>query len=59
MLPMQDHPLTELLLAGARARTHEAMSQALMLARQMQQKMKPTEVEQCKLAADVLIERTK
>lgn len=56
MLPMSDHPLTALLLAGARSTTAEAMRQATMLARQLAAKMKPIEVEQCKLAADVLIE---
>lgn len=57
--PMQDHPLTALLLAGARSTTAEAMRQATMLARQLAEKMNPVEVEQCRLAADVLLERTK
>ena len=49
--------MTALLLAGARSTTPEAMRQAVMLARQMAAQMKPVEVEQCKLAADILIER--
>ena len=57
MLPMRDHPLTALLLAGARSTTPEAMRQAVMLARDMAAQMKPVEVEQCRLAADILIER--
>lgn len=57
MMPMQDHPLTLALIAGARAKTHEAMQQAMMMARQMAAQMKPVEVEQCRLAADILIER--
>lgn len=57
MLPMENHPLTSLLLAAARATHHDAMRQFLLLARQMQKEMTPTQVEQCKLAADVLIER--
>lgn len=56
MLPMSDHPLTALLLAGARSTTSEAMRHSVLLARQLAAKMKPVEVEQCKLAADVLIE---
>ena len=57
MLPMQEHPLTALLLAGARSTTPEAMRQAVLLARQMAAQMKPVEVDQCRLAADILIER--
>lgn len=58
MLPMEDHPLTALLLAGARSTTHEAMSQSCLLAREMAAQMNPVEVEQCRLAADVLLERS-
>ena len=57
MLPMQDHPLTLALVAGARATTHEAARQSVMLARQIQKELTQTQIEQCKLAADVLIER--
>ena len=57
MMPMQDHPLTLALVAGARATTHEAIRQAMLLAKQMANGLTPTQVEQCKLAADVLIER--
>lgn len=55
--PMSDHPYTLALIAGSRARSHDAMRQAMVFARQIARELKPTEVEQCKLAAEVLIER--
>ena len=55
--PMSYHPLTLALIAGARAHTHEAMRQASLLSRQMAHGLTPTEIEQCKLAAEVMIER--
>lgn len=54
---MSDHPYTLALIAGSRARSHDAMRQAMVFARQIARELKPTEVEQCKLAAEVLIER--
>ena len=57
MLPLQNHPLTVLLLAGARSKEHQNMAHFSLLAREMAQQMNPTEVEQCKLAAEVLLER--
>ena len=54
---MSEHPYTLALIAGARAYTHEAMRQASLLSRQMAHGLTPTEIEQCKLAADVMIER--
>ena len=55
--PMSDHPLTKALIAGAQAKNHQAMSQATLLARDIARDLAPVQVEQCKLAAEVLIER--
>lgn len=57
MLPMQNHPLTLAMLAGAQATTQDAIRHSMMIARQLARELTPTQVEQCKLAAEVLIER--
>ncbi len=57
MLPMQNHPLTLAMIAGARATTHDAVRHSMMIARQLARELTQTQVEQCKLAAEVLIER--
>lgn len=57
MLPMQNHPLTLAMMTGARATTHEAVRHSMMIARELARDLTPTQVEQCKLAAEVLIER--
>jgi hypothetical protein len=58
MLPQQNHPLTLAYLAGARARTNEAIRQVLPVIRQLEQVASEMDREQCKLAAEVLMERS-
>ena len=57
MLPQHDHPLTRTYILGARAATTEAMRNALEIIRAIEQGLDQTTVAQCKLAAEVLIER--
>jgi hypothetical protein len=56
IFPKADHPLTLAYIAGARAATHDAMVQAARLIRELE-KRSGCEVDACKLAAEVLIER--
>ena len=58
MLPQQNHPLTLAYLAGARARTHDSMRQVLPVIRQLEQVASDVLREQCKLAAEVTMERS-
>ena len=57
MLPKQDHPLTLAYIAGARATTHQAIRDALAIARSLETDADEITRHQCKLAAEVLMER--
>lgn len=57
MLPQQDNPLTRAYIAGARATTHDSMLQAMEIIRLIEQATPEIIREQCKLAAEILIER--
>ena len=59
MLPQQNHPLTLAYLAGARAKTHDAMRQAMPVIHQLEQVESEMSRAQCKLAAEVLMERSR
>ena len=55
--PQADHPLTLAYIAGTRATTHDAMVQAARLIRALEILTTGCEVDACKLAAEVLMER--
>lgn len=55
--PNQNHPLTLAYIAGARANTPQAMRDALAIIRSCETDADPILLAQCKLAAEVLIER--
>ena len=55
--PNQNHPLTLAYIAGARATTPQAMRDALAIIRSCETDADPILLAQCKLAAEVLIER--
>ena len=57
MLPNENHPLTLAYIAGVRARTHETMSQVMRVIKALEQVESEITRAQCKLAAEVLIER--
>lgn len=57
MLPQTNHPLTRCYIAGARATTAEAMRSAMEIIRAIEQGLDQTTMAQCKLAAEILIER--
>ena len=57
MLPQQNHPLTLAYIAGARARTHETVSQVLRIMKSLEQVESEMTKAQCKLAAEVMLER--
>ena len=57
MLPKQDHPLTLAYIAGARASTPQAMRDAMAIIRSCETDADQILLAQCKLAAEVLIER--
>lgn len=58
MLPQQNHPLTLAYMAGARARSDESLRQVMPLIRQLEQVASEMDREQCKLAAEVMLERS-
>jgi hypothetical protein len=55
--PEQNNPLTLALIQSTRAKTHEDMVQAARLIRALEFKLTGCEVDRCRLAAEVLIER--
>jgi hypothetical protein len=55
--PESDNPLTLALIQSTRAKTHEDMVQAARLIRALEFKLTGCEVDRCRLAAEVLIER--
>lgn len=55
--PQQNHPLTRAYIAGARATTPQTMRDAMAVIRSCETDAAPQTVAQCKLAAEVLIER--
>ena len=57
MMPQHNHPLTLAYIAGARATTPQAMRDAMAIIRGCETDATETLVAQCKLAAEVLIER--
>lgn len=57
MLPNQNHPLTRAYMVGARSTTQSAYTEALRLIRACEGSADQLTIDQCKLAAEVLIER--
>jgi hypothetical protein len=57
MLPQQNNPLTQAYVSSTRVTTHEGMVQAARLIRELEKSRSGCEIDQCKLAAEVLIER--
>lgn len=55
--PKQDHPLTLAYLAAVRCRSPEDMKQAMLLIRSLEKDAPEIIRHQCKLAAEVLLER--
>lgn len=58
MLPNQDHPLTLAYMAGARAATYEAIMHTMTLVAGLEKDAPEILKAQCKLAAEVLLERS-
>ena len=56
-LPQQNHPLTRAYMLGARSTTTPAYSEALRLIRACETDADQITIDQCKLAAEVMIER--
>jgi hypothetical protein len=56
-MPNQNHPLTRAYILGARATTQLAYSEALRLIRACEGAADQLTIDQCKLAAEVLLER--
>jgi hypothetical protein len=57
MLPNQNHPLTLAHIAGAKATTHSAMSEATRLIRALEKDATEQTIAACRVAAEILIER--
>ena len=57
MLPNQNHPLTRAYMLGARATSPQAMTDAMRLIAACELGVDQLTIDQCKLAADVLLER--
>ena len=57
MLPNQNHPLTRAYIVGARSTTQSAYTEALRLIRACEGAADQLTIDQCKLAAEVMIER--
>ena len=57
MLPNQNHPLTRAYMLGARSTTTPAYAEALRLIRACEERADQLTIDQCKLAAEILIER--
>ena len=56
-MPNQNHPLTRAYMLGARATTPAAYGEALRLIRTCEKAADQLTIDQCKLAAEVMIER--
>jgi hypothetical protein len=56
-LPRQNHPLTRAYMLGARSTTQSAYTEALRLIRACETDVDQLTIDQCKLAAEVMIER--
>jgi len=56
-MPNENHPLTRAYMLGARATTPDAYGEALRLIRACETAADQLTIDQCKLAAEVLIER--
>ena len=57
MFPNQNHPLTRAYMLGARSTTTSAYSEAVRLIAACEEAADQITIDQCKLAAEVLIER--
>ena len=57
MLPNQNHPLIRAYMVGARSTTQSAYTEALRLIRACETDADQLTIDQCKLAAEVMIER--
>jgi hypothetical protein len=57
MFPQENNPLTQAYILSTRVTTHESLVQAARLIRELESARSGCEVDQCKLAAEVLIER--
>lgn len=57
MLPQHDHPLTLAYVAGTRARTQEAIRDNMRLVISLETHVPEIIRDQCRLAAEVLMER--
>ena len=55
--PESQNPLTLALIQSTRVKTHEQMIQAARLIRALEAQLTGCEVDRCRLAAEVLIER--
>jgi hypothetical protein len=55
--PESENPLTLALIQSTRVQTHTDMVQAVRLIRALESKLTGCEVDRCRLAADVLLER--
>ena len=56
-MPNQNHPLTRAYMLGARATTAAAYTEAVRLIRACEEAADQLTIDQCKLAAEVMIER--
>jgi len=56
-MPNQNHPLTRAYILGARATSPAAMADAMRLIRACEGAADQLTIDQCKLAAEVMIER--
>ena len=57
MLPNQNHPLTRAYMLGARATSPQAMTDAMRLIAACEGQADQLTIDQCKLAAEVMLER--
>ena len=57
MFPKENHPLTRAYMVGARSTTTAAYTEALHLIAACETGVDQLTIDQCKLAADVMIER--
>ena len=57
MFPQANNPLTQAYILSTRVTTQESMMQAARLIRELEKSRTGCEIDQCKLAAEVLIER--
>ena len=56
-MPNEKHPLTRAYMLGARATSPQAMTEAMRLIRACETGADQLTIDQCKLAAEILIER--